>query len=104
MGNLKLDVVLKQLIAEKGVTLRSLSKQTKVPQSSLSSFLAGAGTSKPEHVRSLAKFFNVSMEYLLFGEDEKPPSLEEVLTEDVFSGWLKVEIKRAIPNKRKSER
>ena len=100
---LKLGIILKQLIKERGVTLRSLSKQTNVPQSSISGFLAGSGTSKPEHIRSLAKYFGVSMEFLLFGEDEKPPSLEEVLTEDLFSGLLKVAIKKAIPNKRKSE-
>ena len=48
--------------------------------------------------------FGISMEALLFGEDDRPPTLDQVLTEGVFEGWLKVKIERAIPNKRKGQR
>ena len=101
MENLKLHIILKKLIAEKGITLRQLTKETGVPQATLSSYLAKGGTSKPEHIRALANYFGCSMEWLLFGEDTRKPTLDEVLTEGVFEGWLKVKIERAIPNKRK---
>lgn len=102
MANLKLDIILKRLISEKGITLRQLAKETGVPQATLSSYLAKGGTSKPEHIHALAKFFGCSMEVLLFGQDTRSPSLDEVLTEGVFEGWLKVRIERAIPNQRKT--
>lgn len=101
MEKLRLASILKELINNRDITLRELSKQTKVPQPTLSSYLAGAGSSKPQHIRALAKFFGVSMEFLLFGEDDRPPTLEEVLTEHVFDGWLRVKVERAIPNRRK---
>jgi hypothetical protein len=53
-------------------------------------------------VRTIARHFNVSMEYLLFGEDEAlPRTVDELPLEDLFSGWLKVKVQRAIPTKRK---
>ncbi len=101
MSELKLRLTLKKFIEERKISLRDLAKRTGVPQPTLSSYLAGAGTGKPEHIRALAKFFGVSMEVLLFGVDDRPPTLEDVLTEEVFQGWLRVKIERAIPNKRK---
>ena len=102
MSKLKLHLTLKKLIAEHEITLRELAKKTGVPQATLSAYTAGAGTSKPEHILALSQFFKVPMETLLFGADHQPPpTLDEVLTEGVFEGWLKVRIERAIPNKRK---
>lgn len=86
---------------QKGLSARELSRKTKVPPSTLSSLMAGGKPQKLDHILALAEFFGTSMEMLLYGVDNRPPSLDEVLTEGVFSGWLKVEIKRAIPDKRK---
>ena len=98
---MKLDKILKTLIDSEKITLRKLSMQTGVPQATLSSYLAGGGSSKMEHILALAEHFNVSMEYLLFGEERKQTRLEETLTEELYSGWLKVKIERAIPDKKK---
>jgi transcriptional regulator with XRE-family HTH domain len=95
------DKQLKKLIADKGITLRALSRATAVPQSTLSSYLAGGAPAKPEHILALSEYFSVTMEFLLFNKKSKSPTLEELLTEDVFEGWLRVKIERAIPNKRK---
>lgn len=98
---MKLDKVLRTLIDNEGTTLRKLSSKTGVPQATLSAYLAGGGSSKMEHILALAEHFDVSMEYLLFGEDRKTTTLEEMFTEEVYSGWLKVKIERAIPDKKK---
>lgn len=98
---LKLHRILKRLMEQKGLSARELSRKTKVPPSTLSSLMAGGKPQKLDHILALAEFFGTSMEMLLYGVDNRPPSLDEVLTEGVFSGWLKVEIKRAIPDKRK---
>lgn len=97
----QLDKILGRLLKENGLSARELSRRVGIPQSTLNNFLSGRGPHKPEQILSIAKYFNVSMELLLFGEDDRPPSLNDVLTEGLFEGWLKVKIERAIPNTKK---
>lgn len=92
---------LAKLIKERGISARELSRQTGIAQSTLNNFLAGKSPSNPEQIHALAKFFGTSMEQILFSTDDRPPTLDEVLTEGVFDGWLRVKIERAIPNKKK---
>lgn len=101
MKKAKLDKILKALMKSRGVKASELGKATGIPAATLSSLLNGGQTQKPEHLLSLSHYFETSIEFLLFGEDIKKPSLDEVLTEGIFEGWLKVKIERAIPNKRK---
>lgn len=100
---LRLRQALKRLMQEEEISASELSRKTKIPTSTLSNLLAGGKPQKLEHILVLAEYFGTSMEMLLYGSDRRPPSLDEVLTEGIFSGWLKVEIKRAIPDKRKIE-
>ncbi len=101
MKKVKFAETLKLLIKKRGVSAREVSRASGVPQATLTSFLQGGSSQKPEHVYALAKYFSVSMEYLLFQESETEPTLNELLLEPVFSGWLKVNIERAIPDKKK---
>lgn len=98
---MKLAKILRTLIDNEKTTLRKLSSKTGVPQATLSAYLAGGSSNKMEHILALAEHFDVSMEYLLFGEDRKQSSLEDIFTEEVYSGWLKVKIERAISDKKK---
>lgn len=101
MSKIQIQKTLEKFIKDRGISARELSRQTKIPQSTINNFLSGKGPQKPEQVLILAKFFNTTMEYLLFGEDDKQPTLDDVMTENVFDGWLKVKIERAIPNKKR---
>lgn len=102
MKKARLDLVLRRLLDDRKISARQLSRDTGIPQSTITSFMSNRGLHKPDHLYILAQYFGVSMETLLFGKDDRPPSLNEVLTEGVFEGWLKVKIERAIPNKRKT--
>jgi len=97
----KLDKTLSQLLSEHSLSAREVARKTGIPQSTFNNFLSGRGPHKPEQILAIAKYFNVSMELLLFGEDDRPPTLNDVLTEGLFEGWLKVKIERAIPNTKK---
>jgi transcriptional regulator with XRE-family HTH domain len=101
MSKVKLKIILEKLLKDKGISARELSRRTGIPQSTINNFLSGRGSHKPEQILILSKYFGTTMEYLLFGEDTRQPSLDEVLVEGIFEGWLKVKIERAIPNKRK---
>ncbi|NUN06648.1 MAG: helix-turn-helix transcriptional regulator [Bdellovibrio sp.] len=101
MKKAKLDKVLKTLMKSRGLKASDLSKSTGIPAATLSSLLNGGQTQKPEHLLALSQFFGISIEFLLFGEDTQKPTLDDVFTEGIFEGWLKVKIERAIPNKKK---
>lgn len=100
---LRMDKVLKQLIKEKRISVRELSRATRIPQSTLNALVQGREPSKPQHLLAIAKYFSCSVEFLLTGEDKRAPTLEEVLTQELFSGWIKIRVEKAIPNKRKFE-
>lgn len=59
---------LKSLIEERKITVGLLSQRTDVPVKSLYHWLAGQTPKKLGNIRSVAQFFGVSMEHLLFGE------------------------------------
>ena len=101
MKKVKLHIILKKLIEDKRVSARQVARDCGLAQSTLNSLLSGRSPAKPEQVLALARYFGTSMEFLLFGSDDRPPTLDEVLTEGVFDGWLRVKIERAVPNKRK---
>lgn len=101
MKKANLDKVLKTLMKSRGLKASDLSKSTGIPAATLSSLLNGGQTQKPEHLLALSQFFGISIEFLLFGEDTQKPTLDDVFTEGIFEGWLKVKIERAIPNKKK---
>ena len=85
------------------MSVRALSRNLKIPQSSLNAIASGKQPGSIEQLLAIAKYFEVSVEYLVTGDDSRPPTLADVLTEDVYDGWLKVKIERAIPSKRKSK-
>ena len=93
--------MLKSLFAEHGVSVRALSRKLNIPQSTLNSIVSGKQSGSIEQLLILSKHFGVSIEYLATGDDNRPPTLADIFTEEVYDGWLKVKIERAIPNKRK---
>lgn len=91
---------LKRLLEGRGLSAKSLAKEIGVPPSTISSYLAGKkATYSPEHLAAISQYFEVTVDYLLFGKGLDVPSLNTIQTEDIFEGWLKVKIERAIPSK-----
>ena len=56
---------LKELRTEKGLTLIQLSKATNLSKSAISAWEVGSRTPNAEAIITLAKYFNVSTDYLL---------------------------------------
>lgn len=96
---LKLDSVLRELLAARGISARELARQTGIAQSTIASMLSPKKSHqahRPDNLRTLAQFFGCSLEYLLWREEPPNAAFEQVLTEALYSGWLKVKIERAI--------
>ena len=58
-----------KLLKEKGLTAYRVSKETGVTQSTLSDWKRGRSTPKTDNMKKIADFLNVSVEYLMTGED-----------------------------------
>ena len=85
-GKLKFQKVLSKELEKRGLNANSLSKKSGIPRSTIYSWLSG---SYPDSrtiysVKILAGFFGISLEYLLFEENEKRE--ETYLVNEIISG------------------
>ncbi len=67
------------LMDERGMTPYRVSKETGISQSTLSDWKNGRITPKMDKIETLAKFFNVSMDYFVLGDfnDKLTPEQKE---------------------------
>jgi len=91
---------LKMLMDQKQINSVSLSNAAGIPNSTVSTYLSGKKASyAPEHLLALSQFFEVTIDFLLSGQESDFALLNTLKTEGLFEGWLKVKIERAIPQK-----
>ena len=64
------------LIESKNLKLVQISKATNIPMSTLSEWTAGRDPKVSDHLVYLCKFLNVSLDYLITGQNQQPNSLE----------------------------
>lgn len=89
--------MLKHLMNEKRMTFKRLSQLSGVPISTIKTWSSGVEPKSLSAARKVARTLGVSVEYLVFGEsDQKPPTLGELLTTQLFSGWCKVTIEMPV--------
>lgn len=91
---IKIASTLKQLLKERGISLRELSKRSGVPVSTLSEWSSNREPKSPIQTRKVAEALGVSMHFLLFGEDDRQEPLQKLLKEDLFQGTFEISIKR----------
>lgn len=65
---IKLKSILKELIYEKDITAAQLARATKVPPQTLNNWLSGQMPRNLDQLKAVADYFQVSLDYLIFGE------------------------------------
>lgn len=73
---------LRKLIDSKGVTPYEVSKETGVPESSLSRYLTKGAKPTKDNREKIAKYFHVTSDYLLTGKEEFKLSRENIRLDD----------------------
>lgn len=63
--------IFEELLQKHGVSTYRVSKETGIAQSVFSSWKNGISTPKQDKMQKLADYFNVSLEYLMTGEEKK---------------------------------
>ena len=95
-----LPKILKDLMLQKSITARTLSKECAIPLSTIQSYISGKKAAySAEHLIKLSEYFDVSLDFLMTSVENPKAQLNSIVTEDLFEGWLKVKIERAIPTK-----
>ncbi len=104
----RLSEVLKDLLKDRGMSLRALSRETGVSASTLSGLLSGKQSQRPDQLIKIARCLRVSVDFLLTGEDPNDMDeleLDKIPVNEIFSGWVKIRIekpafrKKTKPNK-----
>lgn len=93
----KISLMLKHLMKDKKLTFKKLSQLSGVPESTIKTWSAGVEPKSLSHARKVARALDVSVEYLVFGETSmQAPTMSELLTTQLFSGWCKVTIEMPV--------
>lgn len=99
-NELKIGKVLTTLMKKRNITFNKLSEATGVSSSNLKSWSANSNPKSWTQLKAVADFFNVDIEYLLFGKSNNEfINLEEILTEKIFEGWVKISVEKVASGK-----
>ncbi len=88
---------LEQLCKSKGTTAAELARRISVSKTTVHDWIGRSGRMPrdPEHLKKLCDFFNVSSAYLLWGEEEKTISLDELISKtDIHTGMYQITIQK----------
>lgn len=94
---MELKVNLKKLLAEKNLKVTQLSRSCGVPLQTLHNWLSGQPPRNITQVKAVARYFNVTLDFLLFGE--RPVSITDY-KDKIEAGVFEVIL---IPYPRKGE-
>lgn len=80
--DLKIALTLSQLLKQRGLTLKDVSKATAVLVSSLSEWKSNNRNPNATHAKAVADFLGVTVHYLLFGYEDQQEPLQKILKEE----------------------
>ncbi len=85
----KFAKTLKKLMQDRGVSAAVVCQATGIPKSSLSEWLSGRQPKMDESIVKLAKFFGVSVEFLILGQHPEETIVRGLL-EDLEDGFVSI--------------
>jgi len=93
---IQIHVVLRRLLDQRGTTTTQVAKATKVPNSTLSTWLLPKAKPKdPQHLAAVADHFGTTIDFLLFGE-VPAVNVESLPLEHVLDGLYRLRLERVV--------
>jgi transcriptional regulator with XRE-family HTH domain len=87
--------VLKRLIRQRGMTTAELATALSISPKTISDWLAGAVPRDYGAVRACARYFNVSLHFILFGEEEYSALPTEIIEKtEIKPGKYEIIVRR----------
>ena len=87
------SAILKQLLYEHDINISQLSRATDVPRQTIDNWLTGQEPRSIGQVKKVAKYFDMSIDEICFGEHSSKPPLEE-LRDEINAGIFEVVLRR----------
>jgi transcriptional regulator with XRE-family HTH domain len=101
---IRINEILPALLKESGMNMSELSRATSIPVSTIATWLEeGARPSDVAAVALCAEALSTTMHHLLFGSPEREPSLDDLPTEMVMSGYYRLRLEKVIHSPRKKK-
>lgn len=91
---MKLNKTLTSLCKSKGMTLAELSRRTGIPKQTLHNWTIGRRSINPDQLKKVSQVLEVSVHYLLYGENDPFEAPSEVILREIFSGDVRVTLHR----------
>ena len=100
--NMQFATTLKTLIRQKASSVNELAREINVSPKTINDWLTGRTPRDLDAVKRCAEFFDVSVHFLLYGEDDRQNIIEELLEKtELHTGLYEISI-RKVSSKRKS--
>lgn len=92
--DIKIGQTLSMLMKQKRMSLTEISKNTKVPVSTISEWLSNRTPKNPVQVSKVSKFLSVSLHFLLFGEEDSSEPIQRIIKNDIFQGTFEITLRK----------
>ncbi len=94
-NSIRIKIILKKLLNEHDLTSAQLARATKLAPQTLNNWLSGQHPRNLSQVKTVADYFRVSVDYLVYGEREDNLSnVLEIYKEDINAGLFEVILRR----------
>ncbi|MBX3022007.1 MAG: helix-turn-helix transcriptional regulator [Bdellovibrionales bacterium] len=91
---MKLGANLSAVCKQKGISLAELARRAGVPKQTLHNWTLGRRSVNVEQLQKVARVLEVSVHFLLYGEQDPFESLGEEVLRELFSGDVRVTVHR----------
>ncbi len=91
---MKLSSTLNSLCKKRRITLSELARRAGVPKQTLHNWTLGRRSVNPDQLKKVAQALEVSVHYLLYGDQDPFETPNEEILKEIFSGDVRVTLHR----------
>ena len=92
---IKIKTVLKKLLHEHDLTAAQLARATKTPPQTINNWLSGQEPRNLTQIKSVADYFGISVDYLVYGQEDKKSKMAfEEYEDEINAGMFEVVLRR----------
>lgn len=91
---IKFKIILKKLLQEHDLTAAQLARACKIPPQTINNWLAGQEPRSLIQIRKVADYFEISVDYLVYGQEKIKKELISEYNDEINTGVFEVVLRR----------